>query len=567
MNKWKWNGDGEVEVQGVTKMMNALKPESSRKRKDAFGYNDIAHHWLSRMPLAVIDKRRFSGNQYGEQISLDELRNQFNYRYNHNGKTLYWFDWFRDNFPLWREITKGTNIKGRNTEVIITFDMLRAFGLIDAEAVVEAWETELKKLRKQNPDKDYKIDWIKIDLENLQRYIKQTEETIRVQQHKKQTDARTNQMEINLIEAKIIEAFAVGYGQEDICPMTGVTRYLVPQVYYEHKYMRRRYYVSSINLQNLHSKLREVLTGYGWAVDLNSSVWSFYRLLCDWANIESSTIDMLIENKDSFRKSVGDVLHNTYTNKRAKTVKTAITALGFGANPTAFGAIDKIIKNSDDLKAFNSHPYIQDLIRIQRQLTDWIKIEYADEIAVLRNDPEFTVGRNFNYKKFMAKLYQNYETVVMEELIQFLEDSGSEVVLWVHDGVYVRNKRPDPAFDTLVIKQYNRYARAEIKNIESQVYTNPLQHIEENEHKLLIAAEELKAKKWAAELGIKGGIFGIKTPMEVLNEMRKNNQDLYQVDDEVGEYSGNKNTIEYYKEAGMTDYIDEYLAEFYGEDQ
>ncbi len=38
-------------------------------------------------------------------------------------------------------------------------------------------------------------------------------------------------------------------------------------------------------------------------------------------------------------------------------------------------------------------------------------------------------------------MYQNYETKIMKQLIKFVDNRpNNAIVLWVHDGIYVRGK-------------------------------------------------------------------------------------------------------------------------------
>ena len=494
-SKWKWMGCGEVEVLCVCEAMNALKPESTRKRKDALSYQDIATQWLGQMPYLVLAKRRYTGKQSGEQISLDQLRDAFNYRYKTtSGATAYWFDWFVQNFPLWRVIQQGNNLTAKVTQVMINFDPIQALALVDPQQVYDAWLSEVDQLRLQHPDREYLIDEIAVDLENVQRYIKQTTESLQLQTNQ----WIKKQMSINLAEALVIEAFCMASGAVQESPLTGQTWHVVPQVYYQHPVFARRYYVTSIAFQNMHSRLREVITGTGWAWDLNSSVWSFYKLMCSVAGIESSVITDMIHNKVQFRQRISQVFTSTSEHKRVTKTKQAITALGFGAKPSAFGGLDKIIRNSTELQAFNQHPDIVQLKRVQAELLDWVKQHYATDIQQLKSDPEFTTGRQFNHKKFLAMLYQRYETAVMQELIHTFQANRSELVLWVHDGVYLRGPAPDGIWNS-VLKSINPFAGAELRKISGQVYSNPAQHAEVNQHALRMAAEQQAATAWAVQ--------------------------------------------------------------------
>lgn len=484
---WNWNGSGEVEVLGVVEAMNLVCPEQG----NGTSYETIARKWLRQIPIEVLKNRRYSRKQMGEQLSLHTIRKSFEHRYTVNGKKLYWMDWFTENYPLWSEISKGSNITGKVTEVMIQFDVLRALSEVSPVEIMEAWLQEVKNLVEKNPDIQYEQTEILIDLDNLQRYIYNTEDEL---QYKK--GAQKQQMQINLAEAKIVEGFALAHNSPVTCELSGKTLWLVPQVYRDHPVFHRRYFVTSINIQSMHSKLREVIVGRGYSVDINTSVYTFYKLVADYAGIaDTSIITEMMEDKHRFRSDIGQALQNTYEWKRSDVVKTAITALGFGATTANYGGVDKIIRNNEDLKAFNAHPKVIALKHFMSQLTDYVKNNYKQDIQELGED--FRMGRGYNYKKFLAKLYQNYETLVMQELQAEIERQGKETVLWVHDGLYVRG-----TFDSVglqyQLQQLNPYASLEITKIEP--WTGSRRTVcdaEQQRHRAFIAAEELAARQAA----------------------------------------------------------------------
>ena len=532
---WKWNGCGDVEVLGVVESMNLECPE--KPRSTGASYESIARQWLRQIPVEVLKNRRYSKRQLGEQLSLTEIRKSFGYRYTVDGKTQRWMEWFMENYPLWSEISKGNNITGKVTEVMIQFDVLQALSEVKPAEIMSAWLQEVENLVAKNPDADYQQTEILIDLDNLQRYIYNTEDEL---QYK--TGAQRHQMQINLAEAKIVEGFAIAHNHPITCELTGKTRWFVPQVYRDHPVFHRRYFTTSINLQSMHSKLREVIVGRGYSVDINTSVYTFYKRMADYAGIaDTSIITEMMDNKRRFRADIGEALQNTYEWKRAHVVKTAITALGFGATTANYGGIDKIIRNGEDLKAFNAHPKVIALKQFMRQLTDYIRDNYKDDVKELGED--FRMGRGYNYKKFLAKLYQNYETLVMQELQAELERQGKETVLWVHDGLYVRGKFDSVALQH-TLQQINPYASLEITAIEPWSATRRSDILEsEMTHQQRMYQEEQRAQQWAQSNHTSSDMspsqtvaaLRMKNPELYLNSMNKSTNTVY---DGSG-YSGN----------------------------
>tara|TARA_R110000737_G_C14579475_1_gene485408 strand:+ start:230 stop:1840 length:1611 start_codon:yes stop_codon:yes gene_type:complete len=481
---WKWNGSSIGEVLVVCDAMRERRPVS--KHSSGTAYEDIARAWLRLMPYHCVHKRTFRSNQIGAQISLDYLRDKFNYRYRVDGKQHYWFNWFAANFPLWEEITKGNSFVGKVTEVMLKFDVMRALSEVTPQEVFSAWDEE-------RVTTDVRHDII-IDLDNLRRYMKQTTESVTLQ-----SGALRAQMETNLVEAHLIEALVIGYNVSHECELTGKVLWAMPQTYRENEHYYRRYYTGSIALQRCHSKLREVCVGKGYQLDLNSSVYGFYRLLAQIAGINDNVLIELMENKSRFRNDIGSVLQNTYENRRVAKVKQAITAMGFGSRTGNFSAVDTIIRDNDDLAAFNKHPHIIRLKEFIKELKSWAKEYFAKDIAELRGVDTFMNGRQFNMNAFMAKLYQNYETNVMRAIMEFVESEGNEVVLWVHDGIYLR-KKPDLYYDS-ILRDMNPFASAEVTQFDGVVYSSPvLAARDEDGHRRSIAQQERDARVYSDKI-------------------------------------------------------------------
>jgi hypothetical protein len=206
------------------------------------------------------------------------------------------------------------------------------------------------------------------------------------------------------------------------------------------------------------------MLGKGYGIDLNTSVYAFYKAIAAGVGINSNIITEMMENKNAFREDVASVLLNTFENSQVKKVKRAITAMGFGAKCEDFGAIDGILKDKEDLKAFNEHPSIVKLKKFQKEILEWVKEEYKDEIKTL--GVEFRVGKNYNYKKFLAMKYQQYETDMMKLIMKHVESTDTAaLMLWVHDGIYIKGK-VNPKDIQYIITQYNPFASAEFEKVE-----------------------------------------------------------------------------------------------------
>jgi len=475
-----------LELCVIINAMRVHRPES--RHSSGCSYRDIATKWLKEMPYHCLHKRGFNTKQLGSQISLAYMRKLFFVRYtmSKNGKKQYWFDWFVQNFPLWTVLTKGNSATHRNSEIMINFDILKALAEVSPIEVYKAWESERVATDT--------LDYILIDLENLQRYIAQTTESVTMQISGNLKDT----MKRNLADALIIEALAIAHNDTEVCNLTGNTLHYLPQTYRVSPEFNRRTYTGSIALQRCHSKVRDACVGKGYQLDLNNSVYAFFKWLGkDHVGIDTSIITELMENKKRFRADIGSVLLNTFDNSKEKKVKKCITALGFGAMDTEFGSLKDILRNSDDLIAFNNHPKVIQLKLLTSQIHKWAKTFYADEIAEIKlRDPDFvTRGNQIKMKKFMAKIYQNYETALMLDLMKFLDSTGNPTVLWVHDGIYLR-KKPDGYYNTIIKTKWNPYVSADCEHIESMYYSAPVSSKKaDSAHTQRMAVEQMKAEQ------------------------------------------------------------------------
>ena len=451
----------DVDIELVVKSMSQEKTRSAYDHGAT--YLDIATQWFKYMPLKSLDKRRYANKQLGHQISLMDTRESFFFRYKNKdtGKMMYWFDWFTKNYPLWHEITKGDKLRGVVTEMMFNFNIQHAIHNLTSKEIYTAWEAECEKtkLKRDNAHKNYKMDEIPIDLDNLGRYIRVTEHDIKDAFGKKKET-----MQMNLVEAQVIQAMTIAHNKPIECDMSGRSVWLLPQLYYDVDLFERRYYVTSVALQGMHSTLRKVCLGKGYGIDLNTSVYAFYKIIASGNNIDSNIITEMMENKNAFREDVASVLLNTFENSRVKKVKRAITAMGFGAKCEDFGAVDEILKDKEDLKAFNTHPRIVRLKKFQKEILAWVKEEYIDDIKPLGVD--FRVGKNYNFKKYLAMMYQQYETDMMKKIMDHVESTDTAaLMLWVHDGIYIKGK-VNPKDIQYIITQFNPFASAEFEKVE-----------------------------------------------------------------------------------------------------
>jgi len=426
-----------VEEMGIESKTKSL----TRHRKS---YTKIAMQWFKEMPIRLMARRLYSTNNKQHQAALAELRTAFRHRYNPPGKPArYWFNWFSEKYPLWTLVTKGNNIDSKVSMVRFRFDHKHVVNNLEPSIVYKLWHEECS-IKQANSNKNYVYEELYIDIDNINRYVRRTEQDL----VNTTCNGKLLTMQSNLVEAKFLMALAKGYTQAECAEVLKLEDYYnvvltpIPQMYFECPVFHRRYYTTSLAMQNKHHKLREVCLGPGvHNYDMCVSVYAFYKMLAEIYGIDYSIVSLMIENKVKFRGGIANVLTETFSEaERIMKVKQCLTAMGFGARTETKSSVADIIKNNNDLKAFVSHPDVKAIKLFMHELLTAIREHFKSDCDDLGKDFKHKNGKN-NYKKFLAKMYQNYETKIMKQLIKFVDNRpNNAIVLWVHDGIYVRGK-------------------------------------------------------------------------------------------------------------------------------
>ncbi len=488
----------EEVITSITTMMTEVKPEYQ-----SGSYEKIARKWITDMPLHVYSLYDFDRTD-GVQISLTKLRHKhFSYSYKQNGKNLYWFDWFTKNYPIWTELTSGTQWKG-NTRAVIHPDREALINSATPEQILNIYAEETTDHNQ--------VDYIDVDVDNLTRYISQSENNLIAQSHRGKT--YTNSLKRYIIDAKKIMKFAVAINEEVVNPLTGDIRYVIPQPYKISPF-GRKYYTGNFALQNKSGAVRTASMGRCYSVDINTSVFAYYRMLADMMGIEASVLDRMLADKHKFRAELATTIQNVSTDTRyivQEIIKPALTSMGFGARDTSWwdpergtqGALSKIAMNMEDRNRLIAHPEWIALKTVYNQIKLHIKTDMSDIVDEYKNDPQYWVNKKFTMDRLMSLLYQQYESNVMNDCIQQLQMAGREPKLWVHDGVYTlldphHNGHWHVILDNLR-KTHNPYLDFEIELTDAYTVVN----VDREEqrvaaHQDLVRQQEMVAKQWAKD--------------------------------------------------------------------
>ena len=468
--------------EALIKAMSIYHPPS--KKSSGASYEEIANKWLNVMPLRLLSKSHFTKRcEPGElQLPVAEFRKHFMYRY---GPTKqYWFDWMQSNFPLYMITKKG--YQGNYSVGIPTFNLIDQLLKIDPQTYVETFDVEYNKTDE--------LTQVGINLQNLQNFI---------DAKTRKLDTLTSTSSYLKLEKKIMKAIfihkqATGFNEVMTDPLTGIDKHYIPQTHTV-AYSGRRYYTGANAIQQQSKDLRAACLGACYESDLNVSVYSFYKLLATGSDIDTTVVTKLLSDKKRFRQSLADTItQSNMTNdfKLAK-VKEALQAIGFGSDPeNEFQAMSDIIYNKEDRAALNAHPDFKALATLYKQLLAKMKVEMKED----QLDYKKNTGK-VKWTSYMSYLYQSYETIVMKQLMDYLEEQDRGILLWVHDGVYT-HRRPNIVDMNLVVADVNKFATVELTAWEKWRAGSGLKSIidkEEEAHRQRMFEQEKRAKIWAAE--------------------------------------------------------------------
>ena len=250
-----------------------------------------------------------------------------------------------------------------------------------------------------------------------------------------------------------------------------------------------RTYYEGVSVQNIHRSLRQAMLGTCWEYDLASAViaWKLgfaerFRQITHQSDPIEKLFPMTViyvEDKDDLIRSIRA---DTYTQEstadvdtQRKQVKTALTALSFGARMTVKGwsdelgqwqvpALGTIFRDDLERQRFIKCPVTEAFSKEQRILDAFI---FGDQLGLqptLRTDPllQSASGRP-SKAKVLAYLYQHAESQVMDMVRRLLAQHNQVVLANIHDAIIVRKRLPlslrETIADTIRQQTANPYWR------------------------------------------------------------------------------------------------------------
>jgi hypothetical protein len=222
-----------------------------------------------------------------------------------------------------------------------------------------------------------------------------------------------------------------------------------------------RTYYSGVSIQSVNKELRRAILGDCWEYDITGAVFAFKlgwaEELCaakgwDLRRKFAGTLRYL-EDKSGFLgnclSEVFDASSSLTAEEQKKMIKTAITAIGFGARHNVEGywsgrwwkpaaLADLFDKLPAEYARFRESVTIKAFVAESGRVDKFIKAECErTQDEVLGRDEVKNKGGVVNTSKLVAWLYQHIETLAMDAVALEVERQGGVVKARIHDAIFV----------------------------------------------------------------------------------------------------------------------------------
>ncbi len=375
--------------------------------------------------------------------------------------------WLRENgLDLVKCVSQGSNLTGKVSEVRITElvtvkDQLLSSPVVqthlepdELDSAINTSQGERSQLMhliypEMDAGKDVKFDpekydSVEVDLQSVRNYI----DWLQI----KATEMKSEEKRAAIRQAKIILAAAS----------------IMDGAYMQKKKPSAfgRMYYEGISVQNVNKQLRSAILGDCWEYDIRSSViaWKMgFAQDCLVAQDDGSELRKAfwatlnyLEDKPDFMKTVRHFTfegrHDLSREFQTKLLKTAITAISFGARESVSGWLDssghwnnpalvEILKNQQDRKRFLADTTIRQFIKEQNRLDDYLYAGVKSEMPELLKHAQLqTPSGRPSKSKVLAYLYQHQETEVMNIVQAAAASKGRYPLARVHDAIFFRHR-------------------------------------------------------------------------------------------------------------------------------
>lgn len=491
------NQSDEIAIpEAFTRKFPDLKAEKAQKLFDRYVYTVCGA--LARQAPFITDNQA--------QVSLDALINgcgEFRYQ-----KQRHWvWNEFKDIYPLFTVVEKGSNLKGRNTTVTISDNSMRKLlAYVSDEALV-------REMLADAAGSANDPEWIAVDMENLQNYIDNTEHDLTHNAAGK-SDQWVAKVRRNALQAQLVYRIAARLGGK------------FPQ-YAKSSIFGRTYY-HGLSIQTMSKQVRAAVLGEHFQYDLSAAIYGIKLAIL--SGIVAKPKERHVENrldglftytkeylreKGSIRQRLADqCLTETPINAAGKLrlVKQAITAIGFGAKTDAAlwydghtPAIAQIILNKPDRDRFLNDKFVKNFIAEQDELTKAVVL-YLKRVGrfetIKQAIKEGQNGKRVTDSHILAFLFQHYETALMNDIVAIAEVE-MPVVARIHDAFITSSKlsvATQAAIDEK-LREAHSLIRIECERVAGWQSVEVRRKVEEAKqfeavHEAFIVQEEATARTW-----------------------------------------------------------------------
>jgi hypothetical protein len=412
-------------------------------------YKDKIIKWLNDAP-ALIASTIYPHKLKGSHITtyhlpVNKLRNTL--KLGRSDKGGEWFDFFKKHYPHYHVLQKGASVDGYRvcSQAAINNELcVEKFIKIDANKLDYNYLMD-KRAKGRTSD-------VQVDISSLSNYIDNNKLS-----------------EVELRDANKILKFSQWLQVNDNQQDTKYTR--IPQHYLQAS--NGRYFSRGpVTVSNCSANVREAMLGSCYEVDLEAAVFGYYRETIEQLKgfedgIDPCYIDDYLKNKQSIRATIAKDCNISISQ-----VKQALTSMTFGAkiNTTAYSSLKTLIKNEYNRSLFVNHEMIKGLLVTIKHINTAIRVRDASKIAKLmvKSADEWVNvtekgNRVFRINSYLAYLYTQWETKVMISLLKFI-DRDNETLLWIHDGLYCRNKPNEDSINEF-LKQYSNWTKCSVTKI------------------------------------------------------------------------------------------------------
>jgi hypothetical protein len=240
----------------------------------------------------------------------------------------------------------------------------------------------------------------------------------------------------------------------------------------KHSHFGRTYY-HGVSVQNVPKILRAAMLGDAWEYDITSSVIAWKLGYGDiLAQACGETVQDLfpyttlyLEDKQDLIKTIRAYVFSGSTkdtDQQTKMIKTALTALGFGAHVRTNGwkdsqgqwqypAMAKVFTNQIELAKFVGMDVVVNFVAEQRMLDKFIYSEAVRTNHQLRGNSLLTTpsGR-LSKSRVLAYMYQHAETLVMNACRAGLAQFDRTVLASIHDAIVIRERLSQYELEVIV---------------------------------------------------------------------------------------------------------------------